>query len=425
MKSRNRSKLGALNEFLPDLSALKRPGDFRLLYFGQMISGFGSALTYVVLPVQMYQLTHSTVMVGLLSVAEFAPMLIVAFFAGAFADHFDRRQIILSCDALMTVSLAMLIGNAVLPRPHIPILFVAAALLAALNSVHRPAIEAMTPQLVRPEEMTAVSALNSIRGNAAFIAGPGLGGWIAVTFGSATAFGIDAATYLFGIGAFLAMRRKEFKGGEEGGLSWHALAEGWRYALQRRDLLGTYLIDMNAMFFGVPNALFPAFGSVFGNQNIGWLYSAGPAGALLLSLTSGWTSRLHRHGMVIAWAAALWGIAIIGFGLSTTLWLALAFLALAGAADMVSGIFRMTLWNQTIPARLRGRTAAIEMVSYMSGPYLGNAEAGFAARLLGLNTSVVTGGALCVVGSILITWALPEFREYRVLPAEPIQSTLP
>jgi MFS family permease len=172
----------------------------------------------------------------------------------------------------------------------------------------------------------------------------------------------------------------------------------------------------------VPNALFPAFGGVFGNQNIGWLYSAGPAGALLLSFTSGWTRRLCHHGLVIAWAAALWGIAIIGFGLSTTLWLALMFLALAGAADMVSGIFRMTLWNQTIPARLRGRTAAIEMVSYMSGPYLGNAEAGFAARLLGLSPSVITGGAICVLGSILITWALPEFREYRVLPAEPIQS---
>ncbi|MGI9074085.1 MAG: MFS transporter [Bryobacteraceae bacterium] len=261
MKSRNRSKLGALSEFLPDLSPLKRPGDFRLLYFGQMISGFGSALTYVVLPIQMYQQTHSTVMVGLLSVTEFAPMLLVAFFAGALADHFDRRQIILGCESLMTAALAMLIVNALLPHPHVRLLFIAAALLAALNSVHRPAIEAMTPQLVCPEEMTAVSALNSIRGNAAFIAGPGFGGWIAVSFGPATAFGMDAATYLFGIDALLAMRQKEFTAGERQGLSWLALSEGWRYALQRRDLLGTYLIDMNAMFFGVPNAVFPASGA--------------------------------------------------------------------------------------------------------------------------------------------------------------------
>ena len=138
---------------------------------------------------------------------------------------------------------------------------------------------------------------------------------------------------------------------------------------------------------------------------------------MLLSITSGWVKRFRRHGMVIAWAASLWGVAIIGFGLSANLWLALLFLTLAGAADMVSGIFRMTVWNHTIPARLRGRTAAIEMVSYMSGPYLGNAEAGFAARLLGLGPSVVAGGVLCVVGSALIVWALPEFRKYRALSA--------
>ena len=402
-----------MRDLLPDLAPLKRAGDFRLLYFGQLISGFGSALTYVVLPIQMYQLTQSTVMVGLIGVAEFVPMLLVAFFGGALADHFNRRALLLHCDSLMAGVLTLLTVNALMPHPHVMLLFVAAALLAALNSVQRPAIEAMTPQLILSEEMIAVSALNAIRGNFAFIAGPGLGGWIAVTFGPAAAFALDGATYLCGAAAVLVMRQKEFRGGDVGGITWHALSEGWRYALKRKDLLGTYLIDMNAVFFGMPNALFPAFGDVFGPQNVGWLYSAGPAGALLLSLTSGWAKRFRRHGMVIAWAASLWGVAIIGFGLSINPWLALLFLTIAGAADMVSGIFRMTVWNHTIPARLRGRTAAIEMVSYMSGPYLGNAEAGFAARLLGLGPSVVAGGVLCVVGSAFIVWALPEFRKYR------------
>jgi MFS family permease len=214
----------------------------------------------------------------------------------------------------------------------------------------------------------------------------------------------------------LAMQRKQFHGGEEGAINWHTLAEGWRYALQRKDLLGTYLIDMNAMFFGMPNALFPAFGAVFGAQYTGWLYAAGAVGALVMSLVSGWTRHIQRHGLAIAWAAGLWGAAIIGFGFSTNIWSALVLLALAGAADMVSGIFRMTIWNQTIPARLRGRTAAIEMVSYLSGPYLGNAEAGFAARLIGLGPSVVAGGVLCVVGSVAITMALPEFRKYSGKP---------
>ena len=422
MKSRNRSRWSTLNHLLPNVAPLKRSGDFRLLYFGQLISVFGSSVTYVVLPIQMYHLTQSTVMVGLISVAEFIPLLLVAFFSGALADRFNRRRILIGCDSLMIVGLGMLMVNALLPHPHVQPLFAAAALLAALNAVHRPASQAMTPQLVLPEEMTAVGALDSIRGNAAFIAGPGLAGWIAMTFGAAVAFGVDAVTYLCSIGALLAMRRKDFRGGEEGGLSLHALAEGWRYALKRKDLLGTYLVDMNAVFFGMPNALFPAFGNVFGAQNVGWLYSAAPLGALVLSLTSGWASRIGRHGMAIAVAASLWGVAIVGFGLSTNLWMALMFLALAGAADMVSGIFRMTIWNQTIPARLRGRTAAIEMVSYTSGPYLGNAEAGFAARLLGLSRSVAAGGALCVIGSVLITWALPEFRRYRVSPPESVAS---
>jgi MFS family permease len=405
--------LELMRHLLPDLSVLKRSGDFRLLYFGQMISTFGSAMTYVVLPVQMYQLTHSTVMVGLLGIAEFVPMLLVAFLGGPLADHFNRRALVLGTDSLMAVTLAIVTANALLPRPQVWLLFAAAALLAALNSVQRPSMEAMTPQLAHPEEMASVSSLNSIRGNVAFIAGPGIAGWIAVTFGPALAFGIDAVTYVCGIAAVLAMSQKEFTSGEEGGLSWHTLAEGWRFAFARKDLLGTYLIDMNAMFFGIPNAVFPAFGDLFGAQNVGWLYTAGPAGALLLGLTSGWARRIRRHGMAIAWAAIAWGVAIVCFGLSRNLWLALLFLALAGASDMVSGIFRMTMWNQTIPARLRGRAASIEMVSYMSGPYLGNAEAGLAARLLGLGPSVVAGGALCVLGSAVIVWALPEFRKYR------------
>ncbi len=401
-----------MRSFLPDITPLKRSNDFRLLFFGQFISGFGSSLTYVVLPVQMFHLTQSTAMVGLLGVAEFVPMLLVAFLGGALADRFNRRLLLLGAEALMAMSIGALTVNAMLPHPHVGMLFAAASLLAALNSIHRPAIEAMTPQLLLPEEITSAGALNSIRWNIAFIAGPGLAGWIAITYGPAVAFGIDVTTYLFASAALLAMKRKEFHGGEEGAMNWHTLAEGWRYALQRKDLLGTYLIDMNAMFFGMPNALFPAFGAVFGAQYTGWLYAAGPVGGLLLSLTSGWTRRIHRHGLAIAWAAGLWGAAIIGFGLASNLWVALVFLALAGAADMVSGIFRMTVWNQTIPARLRGRTAAIEMVSYLSGPYLGNAEAGFAARLMGLGPSVVAGGVLCVLGSVVITMALPEFRKY-------------
>lgn len=396
---------------LTDFSLLRLP-DFRLLYLGQFVSGFGSALTYVVLPMEMYRLTKSPVLVGLLGVAEFLPMLLVAFAGGLLADRLERRRLLLWADSLLGLCLAGLALNAAQPKPGIWPLFAGAALLAGLQAIHRPAIEALTPQLVPAGRMKELAALNSLRGNAAFIAGPALAGWIALQFGAATAFALDAVTYFVSVFA-LACMRGAWRGGEEGGLTWAALTQGWRYALKRQDLLGTYLIDINAMFFGMPNALFPAFGEQFGAGSTGLLYSAGPAGALLVSLTSRWTKHVHRHGLAIAWAAALWGLAIVGFGLSPNLPLALLCLAIAGGADMVSSIFRMTIWNQTIPAHLRGRTAAIEMVSYLTGPYLGNAEAGLAAAWLGLRRSVALGGLACVAGCVLITAALPGFRRYR------------
>jgi MFS family permease len=190
------------------------------------------------------------------------------------------------------------------------------------------------------------------------------------------------------------------------------VAEGLRYAWSRQELMGTYLIDINAMFFGMPMALFPAIATRFGNGTVGLLYAAPAVGGLVVTLASGWTARVHRQGLAITIAAGIWGVAIIAFGFAGRLWLALFCLALAGAADMVSGLFRMTIWNQTIPNHLRGRLAAIEMVSYMSGPMLGNAEAGIVASLFSIRTSVVSGGILCVLGTVVLGIALPQFLRY-------------
>jgi hypothetical protein len=184
-------------------------------------------------------------------------------------------------------------------------LFAGAAILAGLQAIHRPAIEALTPQLVPVDGMKDLAALNSLRSKAAFIAGPALAGWIALPWGAAIAFAIDAATYLTSVLAIGLLGGGSWRGGEDGGITWRALTEGWRYAIKRQDLLGTYSIDINAMFLGMPNALFPAFGEQFGAGSTGLLYSAGPVGALLVSLTSRWTQRVHRHGLAIAWAAAL------------------------------------------------------------------------------------------------------------------------
>ena len=396
-----------------DITPLRASRDYRLLYTGQFVSMFGTAISYVVLPLQMYQLTKSSLAVGLLGLAEFVPMFIGAIVGGALADHVDRRRMIVWSETALALCCAVLAANAMLAAPRVWVLFAVAAAFALLNGLHRPAIEALTPRLVAPELIPSVAALQSFRYSFNFIVGPALAGIIAAAFGTAVAFAIDGATFVVSIVALLALRpvpNPKQADGERPNL--RSVLEGWRYARSRQELLGTYLIDLNAMFFGMPMALFPAIAASFGNASVGLFYSMPALGTLLVSLTSGWVTRVHRHGLAVSIAAAFWGLGIVGFGLATNLWLALGCLAFAGAADNVSGLFRLTIWNQTIPDHLRGRLAGIEMISYLTGPYLGNAEAGLVASLYGLRTSVVSGGVMCIAGSVILTALLPRFFRY-------------
>ncbi len=410
-EQKRKSWLGA---FAIDLSPLRESRDFRLLFTGQFVSAFGSSISYVVLPWQMYQLTKSNFAVGMLGVAEFVPMFLMAFVGGALADFIDRRRLILVAELGLMVCCGLLVANSLLPRPHVWLLFLTASLFAALNGVHRPALEALTPRLVKPELMPAVAALGMFRFSFSFIVGPSLAGVIATSFGAAVAFGLDAATFAVSILAVMLIRSVPMpvRANDEDRPSLNAVVEGLKYARSRQELLGTYLIDINAMFFGMPIALFPAIAESFGGASVGLFYAMPAVGSLVISLTSGWTGKVHKHGLAVTVAAAVWGAAIVAFGLVGRLWLALFFLALAGAADAVSGVFRMTIWNQTIPDHLRGRLASIEMISYLTGPYLGNAEAGLVAGAFGLRASVVSGGVLCVLGSGLLALLLPKFVRY-------------
>ncbi len=397
-----------------DFSPLHESRDFRLLYFGQFVSTFGSAVSYVVLPLQMYQLTESSLAVGMLGLAEVIPMFFMAFVGGALADYIDRRRLIVLAEACLTICCTMLVFNALLSQPRPWVLYASAALFAALYGLHRPALEALTPRLVPPEKLPAASGLSMLRYSFNFIVGPALAGFLADRLGAAFAYSLDAATYIISIIALLMIARipMPLQKRDESAPTLKSIAAGWRYALARQELLGTYLIDLNAMFFGMPIALFPAMAASHGRASVGLFYATLPVGTLAVSLTSGWSSRVRRHGLAVAIAAAVWGAAIAGFGLASKLWLALVFLAIAGAADTVSGIFRSTIWNQTIPDHLRGRLAGIEMISYTTGPYLGNAEAGLVAAAFGLRTSVVSGGVLCLLGSGVLAAALPGFIRY-------------
>jgi MFS family permease len=408
--SSSRAKRAARSLAL-DVTPLRESREFRLLFAGHSVSFFGSMMTFVALPWQVYRLTGSTLASGLLGVAEFVPIFVMAFVGGALADAVDRRLMVRVTEALLALGTLVLVANSLLAEPRVWVLFLCAALFAALNGLQRPSLDALLPRLVAAEQLPAALALRSLNGTVSMIGGPALGGLLVATAGPAVTYSIDFVTFAASLAALWAMRAVPPPADAERP-SLRSIAEGLRYARSRPELLGTYLIDINAMFFGMPMALFPAVAEGFGGASVGLLYAAPAAGAMCVTLTSGWTKRVNRHGLCVVVAAGLWGLAVIGFGFAPTLWAALLFLALAGAADMVSGLFRMTIWNQTIPDQLRGRLAGVEMISYTTGPLLGNAEAGAVARLFGLRASIVSGGVLCVAGTALLSLLLPQLIRY-------------
>lgn len=395
-----------------DLTPLRISRDYRLLFFGQLISAFGTAMSFVVVPVQVYQLTGSTLLVGLLSASEFMLILLLAFVGGAYADFIDKRKMLRLTEIGQTLVTAALVFNATLARPQVWLLFVCAALHAGLAALQRPSFEALMQKIVTPDLMSSISALNSLRWNLTTILGPSLAGIILARFGASVAYSIDLLTFIASLTAVFLIRAAPTakQTGERPTLK--SVVEGVHYAWRRKEILGTYLIDMNAMFFGMPTALFPAVAANFGAETVGLFYAAPSVGALLATLTSGWAKKVHRHGLFVSLAAALWGVAMIFFGFAQNLYVALFCLALAGGFDMISGVFRMTIWSQTIPHHLRGRLAGLEMISYTSGPKLGDAEAGIVAALFSVRTSVVSGGILCVVGTVIISALLPQFLRY-------------
>jgi MFS family permease len=405
---RAQSRVGA---FAIDLTPLRESREFRLLFAGQAVSFFGSMMTFVALPWQTYRLTGSTLASGLLGVAEFVPIFIMAFVGGALADAVDRRRMVRLTEALLALGTLLLVFNSLLAEPRVWVLFLCAALFAALNGLQRPSLDALIPRLVTAEQMPAAIALRSLGATVSMIGGPALGGLLVATAGPAVTYSIDFVTFAASLAALWAMRAVPPPAGAERP-SLRSIVEGLRYARGRPELLGTYLIDINAMFFGMPMALFPAVAEGFGGASVGLLYAAPAFGAMCVTLTSGWTKQVNRHGLCVVLAAGSWGLAIVGFGLAPTLWAALLFLALAGAADMVSGLFRSLIWNQTIPDQLRGRLAGIEMISYTTGPLLGNAESGAVARLFGVRASVLSGGVLCVAGTALLALLLPQLLRY-------------
>ncbi len=400
--------------FFVNFSLFFRNRNFALLYLGQFVSFFGTMVTSVALPYQIYMETHSTLMVGLLSLVQLIPLLFTALIGGVFADKYHRRLLLLVSEGVLALGSLLLALNANTETPHIYLIFILASLMSAFTGLHRPALDSIVQQVVDKKDFAAVGSLSTLKGSICMIGGPAIGGLLLANYGVTVTYLVDVATFAISLIALLLMSHIPSPARIKDESTWAALRQGFRYAFSRQELVGTYVIDFMAMIFAMPMALFPAIALSFGGATaLGMLYAAPAVGALLISLASGWVQNIDRHGVAIAVSAAGWGVAIILFGLAKEFYVALICLAIAGAFDAVSGIFRSIMWNETIPNHLRGRLAGLEMISYLSGPKLGDTEAGLVAAAFGITASIVSGGVLCIASVALSCLFLPKFWQYR------------
>jgi MFS family permease len=396
-----------------DITPLRTSRDFRLLFWAGTVFYLGGMVSYVALPYQIYSLTGSNFAVGAMGLVELAPLIVFGLYGGALADHVDRRTMLVWTALAQVALTAALLGNAVLDQPSVWTIYVIGFLLAIAQSLQRPSREALIPRTVRHDELPAAVAVSSLGMQIGTLLGPAVGGLLVGTVGVPWAYAVDVAGLVTATLLFLAMRRYP-PTDLSTPPSLAGIVEGIRYAVGRRDLLGTYLIDMVAMFMAMPIVLFPAFAQDVFHQpkTLGLLYTAESVGTLLATLTSGWTARFHHHGRAVVVASMCWGGAIALAGLAPNVWIALLFLVLSGAADMISGIFRSVIWHQTIPDEKRGRLAGIEMLSYSIGPLGGQARSGLVADATSVRASIVSGGVLCVLGVGATAVWLRDFWRY-------------
>ena len=397
-----------------DLTPLRKYRNFRLLFTSGLFSYFGASVIFITLPFQVKELTNSYWAVGLMGMVEIVPLTIFGLYGGVLADHVDRKKMIWATEFATMVATVALLVNALQEKPNVIWLFVITAIFAALSGLKRPSQDAILPRLVSHEDLPAASALMSVRWQVAGIIGPSIGGVIIAHFGASagyltnTVMLILSLSLLWGVSAVPPLTQRTAP-------SLESLMEGIRYAIGRKDLLGTYIVDLAAMFLAMPMSLFPFWADEIGAPwALGLFYSSITIGAALVTLMSGWMLNYPHHGKAIVIGALGWGFAIMAAGLTDSLPLIIACLIIAGAFDQVSALFRGFIWNQSIPDELRGRLAGIEMLSYLLGPLGGQARAGGMAALSSLRTAVVGGGLMCMGAVALVASVMPKFRTYDV-----------
>jgi MFS family permease len=394
-----------------DLAPLRESRDFRLFFGGLLASSLGSALTTVAIPFQVYDLTHSSLQVGLVSLAQLIPLILGSLIGGTVGDVVDRRTLIAGTAVASGATAAGLLANALSPHPSLLVLYLVSALAAGLTGFASPARNAAIPMLVPPRLLIAAYSYNQMVFQLAVIVGPLVAGALIASVGIAWTYGLDAASFILMLSAALAMKPLPPEGiGQRPGL--RSILDGFTFLKGRQVLQGVYLIDLNAMIFGMPRALFPALAATtfhVGPTGLGALYAAPAVGGLLGAATTGWVESVVRRGRAVVIAVMVWGLAIAAFGWTSTMVLALVALAIAGWADVISSVLRNTILQSSIPDEMRSRLSSFQMAVVQGGPRLGDTEAGAVAALTSSEFSVISGGLACVVGAVLVAWWRPRF----------------
>jgi MFS family permease len=407
-----RPRRARLKSLAIDIGPLRSSPAFRRLWIGQAVGFVGWRMTSVAVAFQVWELTGSPAAVGLLALTQFVPLVSLTILGGGIADVADRRLVLVATSLVILLSFAGLAANAGLAEPSVAACFGLSLLSWAAFSLGAGAIRSVTPRLVPEDQLTSAVALVGLYGNLAMVAGPAVGGLLIEAAGLPATYVLATAGACAATWSVLALPSIA-PGGETGRVTARTLLEGFGYIRRQRVVLAFFLIDTVAMVFGMPMSLFPALGERFGDAaTVGYLFAAPAVGALSASLLSGWVSHVGRQGVAIVLAVLGWGAAITAFGFTTALWLALLLLAIAGAADQVSAIFRGTIVLEVTPDHLRGRVGGIEFAQVASAPALGNLEAGLVASLVSIRFSIVSGGVACIIGTLALVLTFPELLRY-------------
>jgi MFS family permease len=400
-----------------DTTALRESRELRSLVLGNLVSSLGTQASLVALPYQLYVQTKSPLLTGLLGAAELGPLVTMALLGGALADRLDRRRLLLLDQIALVLIAAGLALSALAGEPPVWLLYVLGALLAGFGAVQNVARSAIVPNLIRPELLRSALAVNYGLYQLATVVGPGLGGLLISAGGVQLAYGVDAvscAAMVFGVLAIGPQPPLRHDDEPQVGIR-RSIADGLRFVRRERALLGSFAIDLNAMAFGMPRALFPVLAvSVYhaGASGTGLLFAAVSAGATVAALTTRWLEHVRRLGLITIGAVTAWGLAVAAAGAVPNLWFAAAMLALAGAADSISAVCRNVINQSVTPDALRGRMSSIYSLVVTSGPRVGDIEAGTVASLTSARVSMASGGLACVAGVALIVMAFPQLAAF-------------